>query len=71
MDTHLVVCKVKKIRRTFYDNEWLFVVEDKAAFGLTPGEYKNLKGLERENLRDHMNDLSMYGVKTLQHCCDW
>ncbi|MBU4503991.1 MAG: Bro-N domain-containing protein [Proteobacteria bacterium] len=31
----------------------------KAAFGLTPSEYKNLKGLERENLRDHMNDLKL------------
>jgi DNA-damage-inducible protein D len=31
----------------------------KAAFGLTPGEYKQLKGLERENLRDHMNDLEL------------
>ena len=31
----------------------------KAAFGLTPTEYKNLKGLERENLRDHMNDLEL------------
>lgn len=31
----------------------------KAAFGLTPSEYKNLKGLERENLRDHMTDLEM------------
>ena len=29
----------------------------KATFGLTPSEYKNLKGLKRENLRDHMNDL--------------
>jgi len=29
----------------------------KAAFGLTPSEYKELKGLERENLRDHMTDL--------------
>jgi DNA-damage-inducible protein D len=29
----------------------------KATFGLTPSEYKKLKGLERENLRDHMNDL--------------
>ena len=29
----------------------------KAAFGVTPGEYKRLKGLKRENLRDHMNDL--------------
>ena len=29
----------------------------KATFGLTPGQYKKLKGLKRENLRDHMNDL--------------
>ncbi len=31
----------------------------KAAFGLTPSQYKDLKGLERENLRDHMNDLEL------------
>ncbi len=31
----------------------------KAAFGVTPSEYKNLKGLERENLRDHMTDLEL------------
>ncbi|NTV15698.1 MAG: Bro-N domain-containing protein [Desulfobulbaceae bacterium] len=31
----------------------------KAAFGLTPAEYKGLKGLERENLRDHMTDLEL------------
>jgi hypothetical protein len=31
----------------------------KAAFGLTPSEYKNLKGLQRENLRDHMTDLEL------------
>ncbi len=31
----------------------------KAAFGLTPKEYKNLKGLKRENLRDHMTDLDL------------
>ena len=31
----------------------------KATFGVTPGEYKKLKGLERENLRDHMNDLEL------------
>ncbi|MCX6876741.1 MAG: hypothetical protein NTW21_23465 [Verrucomicrobia bacterium] len=28
----------------------------KAAFGLTPAEYTKLKGLKRENLRDHMTD---------------
>ena len=31
----------------------------KAAFGLTPSEYKGLKGLKRENLRDHMTDLEL------------
>jgi len=31
----------------------------KAAFGYTPSEYKKLKGLKRENLRDHMNDLEL------------
>ena len=31
----------------------------KAAFGITPTEYKKKKGLKRENLRDHMNDLEL------------
>ena len=31
----------------------------KATFGLNPSEYRELKGLERENLRDHMNDLEL------------
>jgi len=31
----------------------------KAAFGVTPSEYKQLKGLQRENLRDHMTDLEL------------
>lgn len=31
----------------------------KATFGITPGEYEKLKGLKRENLRDHMNDLEL------------
>lgn len=31
----------------------------KATFGLTPSEYKSLKGLKRENLRDHMTDLEL------------
>ncbi len=31
----------------------------KATFGLTPTEYKQLKGIDRENLRDHMNDLEL------------
>ncbi|RRJ94939.1 phage antirepressor protein [Opitutaceae bacterium TAV4] len=31
----------------------------KATFGLTPSQYKQLKGLKRENLRDHMTDLEL------------
>jgi len=31
----------------------------KAAFGMTPSEYKQFKGLQRENLRDHMTDLEL------------
>ena len=31
----------------------------KATFGLTPSDYKKLKGLKRENLRDHMTDLEL------------
>jgi hypothetical protein len=31
----------------------------KATFGLTPNEYKKVKGLKSQNLRDHMNDLEL------------
>lgn len=31
----------------------------KAAFGMSPSEYKKFKGLKSENLRDHMNDLEL------------
>lgn len=31
----------------------------KAAFGVTPSAHKEIKGLERENLRDHMTDLEL------------
>lgn len=31
----------------------------KATFGLTPKEYKKVKGLKSQNLRDHMNDLEL------------
>lgn len=31
----------------------------KATFGLTPTEYKDVKGLKRENLRDHMTGLEL------------
>jgi len=31
----------------------------KATFGMTPSQYKEFKGLKRENLRDHMTDLEL------------
>lgn len=31
----------------------------KATFDMTPSEYKKYKGLDRENLRDHMDDLEL------------
>ncbi len=31
----------------------------KATFGVTPSEYKKMKGLKRQNLRDHMSDLEL------------
>lgn len=31
----------------------------KATFGITPTEYKELKNLDRQNLRDHMTDLEL------------
>jgi prophage antirepressor-like protein len=31
----------------------------KAAFGITPDKHKKIKGLKRENLRDHMTDLEL------------
>jgi len=31
----------------------------KAAFGITPSQYKKLKGLKHQNLRDHMTDLEL------------
>ena len=31
----------------------------KATFGMTPSEYKTMKSLKRENLRDHMTDLEL------------
>lgn len=39
--------------------EILIAEISKAAFGVTPSEYKKLKGLKRQNLRDHMDDLEL------------
>jgi DNA-damage-inducible protein D len=41
------------------DYEILTAEISKATFGVTPGEYKKLKGLERQNLRDHMDDFEL------------
>jgi len=41
------------------DYEILTAEISKATFGVVPSEYKKLKGLRRENLRDHMNDLEL------------
>jgi DNA-damage-inducible protein D len=37
----------------------LTAVVAKGTFGLTPSEHKQLKGLEKENLRDNMTDLEL------------
>ncbi|MBI2656483.1 Bro-N domain-containing protein [Candidatus Woesearchaeota archaeon] len=43
------------------DTEYSILTSEisKATFGLTPNEYQQLKGLKKENLRDHMNDLEL------------
>jgi prophage antirepressor-like protein len=41
------------------DYEILTAEISKAAFGLTPAEYKKLKRLKRQNLRDHMDDFEL------------
>jgi hypothetical protein len=41
------------------DYEILTAEISKATFGVTPSEYKELKGLARDNLRDHMDDLEL------------
>lgn len=43
------------------DKEYAILTAEisKATFGMTPTEYKELKKLKRENLRDHMTDLEL------------
>lgn len=43
------------------DSEYAILTAEisKATFGMTPSEYKQYKGLKRENLRDHMTDLEL------------
>lgn len=49
----------KRGAREERDYEILTAEISKATFGVTPKEYKKLKGLKRENLRDHMNDFEL------------
>ena len=44
------------------DYEILTAEISKATFGITPSEYKKHKSLNRENLRDHMDDLELIFV---------
>jgi len=50
--------KNREVRR---EREYAILTAEiaKAAFGITPGKHKKIKGLKRENLRDHMNDLEL------------
>ena len=41
------------------DYEILTAEISKATFGITPKQYKKLKGLQRQNLRDHMDDFEL------------
>ncbi|MFH1536982.1 MAG: Bro-N domain-containing protein [Patescibacteria group bacterium] len=41
------------------DYEILTAEISKATFGVTPSEYKKLKGLKQQNLRDHMDDFEL------------
>lgn len=41
------------------DYEILTAEISKATFGVTPNQYKRLKGLKRQNLRDHMDDFEL------------
>ncbi len=49
----------KRGARVQKDYEILTAEISKATFGITPGEYKQVKGLKRENLRDHMDDFEL------------
>jgi DNA-damage-inducible protein D len=50
-----------KKREVGQEKEYAILTSEiaRAAFGVTPGEHKKIKGLKRENLRDHMNDLEL------------
>lgn len=49
----------KRGAREQRDYEILTAEISKATFGVTPNQYKKLKGLKRQNLRDHMDDFEL------------
>jgi len=49
----------KRGAREQRDYEILTAEISKASFGITPSQYKKLKKIKRQNLRDHMNDLEL------------
>ena len=49
----------KRGAREKIDYEILTAEISKATFGIIPSDYKKLKGLKRQNLRDHMDDLEL------------
>ena len=49
----------KRGARERQDYEILTAEISKATFGIGPSAYKKLKGLKRENLRDHMDDFEL------------
>ncbi|MCK4639858.1 MAG: Bro-N domain-containing protein [Candidatus Marinimicrobia bacterium] len=49
----------KRGAREQKDYEILTAEISKATFGVTPSQYKKIKSLKRENLRDHMDDLEL------------
>ena len=49
----------KRGAETDRDYEILTAEISQATFGIKPNEYKKLKGLKRENLRDHMGDIEL------------
>ena len=50
-----------KQRGVFKERDYAILTSEisKATFGMTPNEYKKFKGLKKENLRDHMDDLEL------------
>ena len=50
-----------KKRGLITDREYSILTAEisRATFGITPSEYRKFKGLRKENLRDHMNDLEL------------